>query len=71
MLQERVLLGLRSSGLGMASLIADFDYDLEARQAEKIRWLLEEKMALLEGGILRLTPKGYLLCDEICHRLFP
>jgi hypothetical protein len=55
----------------MASLIADFDYDLEARQAEKIRWLLEEKMALLEGGILRLTPKGYLLCDEICHRLFP
>ncbi len=69
MLRERLFLGLRGSGLGMASLVADFDYDLEARRAEKIRWLLEEKMALLEGGILRLTPKGYLLCDEICSRL--
>jgi len=71
MVSERIFLGLRSSGLDLARLRLDFGYDLEARQGEKVRWLLEEKRAVLEGDILHLTSKGYLLCDEICSRLLP
>lgn len=68
---ERILLGLRSSGLDLAGLVSDFGYDLEARQGDAVRWLLDEKMATLERGVLRLTSKGFLLCDEICSQLFP
>jgi oxygen-independent coproporphyrinogen-3 oxidase len=65
LLRERIFLGLRSSGVDLARLQRDFGYDLMARQGEKVQWLLAEKQAVLEGGILRLTSKGYLLCDEI------
>jgi oxygen-independent coproporphyrinogen-3 oxidase len=70
MLNERIFLGLRSSGLDLARLVSDFGYDLEACQGNTVRWLLKEELALMERGILRLTSKGYLLCDEICSRLF-
>jgi oxygen-independent coproporphyrinogen-3 oxidase len=71
MLNERIFLGLRSSGADLARLRQDFGYDLEALQGATMQWLLDEKMAVLEGDILRLTPKGYLLCDEICSKLLP
>ncbi|MBI2561664.1 MAG: hypothetical protein HYW08_04545 [candidate division NC10 bacterium] len=70
MLRERIFLGLRSNGLDLPGLVSDFGYDLEARQEGQVRWLIEEKMAVLEEGILRLTSKGYLVCDEICGMLF-
>jgi oxygen-independent coproporphyrinogen-3 oxidase len=69
MLRERIFLGLRSSGVDLAKLRADLGYDLTARQECEVQWLLDEKMAVLESGILRLTSKGFLLCDEICSRL--
>ncbi len=71
MIYERIFLGLRSSGLDLTRLTADLDYDLEARQGDRIRWLIEEGRGVLDGGIVRLTSKGYLLCDEICRRLLP
>jgi oxygen-independent coproporphyrinogen-3 oxidase len=71
MLNERIFLGLRSSGADLARLRQDFGYDLKALQGATMRWLLDEKMAVLQGDILRLTPKGYLLCDEICSKLLP
>jgi hypothetical protein len=33
------------------------------------RWMIEEELAVREGQVLRLTPKGYVLCDEISARL--
>ncbi len=71
MIHERIFLGLRSSGLDLTRLTADLDYDLEARQGDRVRWLIEEGLGVLDGGIVRLTSKGYLLCDEICRRLLP
>ena len=71
MINERILLGLRNSGVDLARLRQDFGYELTAQQEDTVRWLLDEKMAILEGNILRLTSKGYLLCDEICIRLLP
>lgn len=71
MLRERILLGLRSGGLDLPGLRADFGYDLEARQGDTLGWLLDEKLAIREKGLLRLTSKGYLLSDAICRRLLP
>jgi oxygen-independent coproporphyrinogen-3 oxidase len=71
LVNERIFLGLRSSGVDLAGLRSDFGYNLEACQGDELQPLLEEKMAVLEGGILRLTSRGYLVCDEICSRLIP
>ena len=70
MLNERIFLGLRSGGVDLAGLRRDFDHDRKALQTTVCR-LLDERMATLEGDTLRLTSKGYLLCDEICRRLLP
>jgi len=71
MLNERIFLGLRSSGVDLARLRQDFGYNLALRQEDTVRWLLDEKMAVLESSILRLTSKGFLLCDEICSMFLP
>jgi len=71
MLRERIFLGLRSSGLDLAKLASDFDHDFREEQREMVRWVLDDRMALLTKDVLRLTPKGYLLCDEICSRFLP
>lgn len=71
LIHERIFLGLRSSGLNLARLRQDLGYDIVAHRGDVIRNLLDERLALLEGDLLRLTPGGYLVCDEICERLFP
>jgi oxygen-independent coproporphyrinogen-3 oxidase len=71
MLNERIFLGLRSSGVDLSELRRDLGYDLKTKQAGTVQRLLEGQMALLDGDALRLTPKGFLLCDEICGRLLP
>jgi oxygen-independent coproporphyrinogen III oxidase len=68
---ERIFLGLRSDGLNLQRLHADLGFELLHYQHGIIDHLLAEKTATLEGESLRLTPKGYLLCDEICERLLP
>ncbi len=69
LVSERIFLGLRSSGIDLVRLESDFGSDLAACQGDTVRWLLQAEMAVLEGDTLRLTPKGYLLCDEIGRRL--
>jgi oxygen-independent coproporphyrinogen-3 oxidase len=71
MLNERIFLGLRSGGVDLAGVRRDFHYELATLQGDAVQWLLDEKMAVLEGRILQLTSKGFLLCDEICGRLLP
>ena len=71
MLNERIFLGLRRSGIDLVRLRRDCGYDLKSQQEDAVRWLLEEQMAILEGDTLRLTSRGYLLCDEVCGRLLP
>jgi oxygen-independent coproporphyrinogen-3 oxidase len=69
MINERIFLGLRSSGLDLARLRIELGYDLAAEQGGMLRWLVEEKLAHFEGPTLKFTPQGYVLCDEICRRL--
>ena len=68
-IRERILLGLRSGGIDLVRLRDDLGYDLDARQAETIRWMADGALAIRDGRTLRLTPRGYALCDEICGRL--
>jgi oxygen-independent coproporphyrinogen-3 oxidase len=66
---ERIFLGFRSSGLDLAGLAADLGYDLATRQRETLGWMSDAGLVGMRGNILRLTAKGYLLCDEICRRV--
>jgi oxygen-independent coproporphyrinogen III oxidase len=69
MLAERILLGLRSGGLDVASLGKDFRFDPDARSEGLLDKMIADGMAVFREGRLRLTPKGFLVCDEICRRL--
>ncbi|MBP1777824.1 MAG: oxygen-independent coproporphyrinogen oxidase [candidate division NC10 bacterium] len=69
LVQERILLGLRSDGLDLARLAVELGYDLAQRQDSMMRWMIEEGLAAMDGQVLRLTSKGYMLCDEISARL--
>ena len=69
LLGERILLGLRTGALDVRRLSLDFGDDFNSRQSDVMQWMIEERVALSEQGMLRLTPKGFLLCDEIISRL--
>jgi oxygen-independent coproporphyrinogen-3 oxidase len=66
---ERVLLGLRSDGLNLDALARDFTDSERWLNRAAVPALLDGGFAALENGNLRLTPSGYLVCDEISARL--
>jgi oxygen-independent coproporphyrinogen-3 oxidase len=69
LINERIFLGLRTDGLRMGALQEDFRFAFHGRQQKLVHALIEEGLAVSEKGTLRLTPRGYLLCDEIGERL--
>lgn len=66
LMAEEIFLGLRSDGIRLCTLQRrpSAPHDFIAR-------LVAEGIALIEDDVLRLTPKGYLICDEIAARLAP
>jgi len=66
---EKIFLGLRSDGLDQDLLREEFGVDLSPGAREIIRQLVKEGRAVADGGVVRLTPKGFLVCDEIAGRL--
>ncbi|HSB78911.1 MAG TPA: radical SAM family heme chaperone HemW [Candidatus Methylomirabilis sp.] len=71
MLDERIFLGIRTGSLDVRRLSRDFGYDFAAQRGKLMRWMVQEDLVVLEQEVLRLTPRGFLLCDEICSRLLP
>jgi oxygen-independent coproporphyrinogen-3 oxidase len=69
MANERIFLGLRSDGLDVSRLRAEFGVDLPAIHPAVLERLAAEGLARWNGGLLRLTSRGYLLCDEIAGAL--
>ena len=69
LLREEILLGLRSDGIDVAGFRKRYDRDLLVSRRLQIEDLIDSEMAVLEGGRLRLTAKGYLVCDEISAAL--
>ncbi len=66
---ERVFLGLRSDGLDLGTLRKEFPGFTLSADDHLVRQLVNEQLAILEHESLRLTAKGYVVCDEICVRL--
>jgi oxygen-independent coproporphyrinogen-3 oxidase len=64
---ERIFLGLRSSGVDLRILGDEFG--LPADRLALAGALVEEGAAVLDRGTLRLTARGYMLCDEIAARM--
>ncbi len=64
---ERIFLGLRSTGVDLGNL--EDEFALPADRLALAGDLVEEGAAVLEGGTLRLTARGYMLCDEIAARM--
>ena len=66
---EAVMLGLRYQGIDIDLLKVSYGVDLAASHKSIIDALLQENLAMLDDGKLRLTNQGFLLCDEITRRL--
>jgi oxygen-independent coproporphyrinogen-3 oxidase len=64
---ELIFLGLRSSGVDLRRL--EDEFGLPADRLALAGALVEDGAAVLEGGTLRLTARGYMLCDEIAARM--
>jgi oxygen-independent coproporphyrinogen III oxidase len=71
LMNERVFLGLRSDGLDLTRFEREFGVLLSDTHESTINQLINEEYAAIEDRRLRLTPKGFLLCDEISERLLP
>jgi oxygen-independent coproporphyrinogen-3 oxidase len=71
LLEERIFLGLRRGELDLASLEEIFGWVPDGRRGGILGQLELEGLATCAGGLLRLTPAGFLLCDEITRRLLP
>jgi oxygen-independent coproporphyrinogen-3 oxidase len=69
LLDETVMLGLRSRGVNLQRMKDELGFDLLGTQLPLIEELLSKKMAILNNNMLRLTAKGILLCDEISQTL--
>ena len=66
LMEEEIFLGLRSGGIDAAGFRRRYERDFVEQHSSKIKELLNGNLARLSGEHFRLTPKGYLLCDEIC-----
>ena len=69
MLEEELFLALRSDGVDISGFQRRYGRDLLSNSASDLNALISRKMAVLNDGRVRLTPQGYLVCDEICASL--
>lgn len=64
-LREYVMLALRSKGLDTAELQNIFGNSWLIKNRNYISELLDKKYIIYKDSLIKLTPKGYALCDEI------
>jgi len=65
MLEEYVMLAMRSNGLSTKSLIEKFGSEWLEINSELINLLTKNDLITQSKGRLCFTPKGYAICDEI------
>jgi oxygen-independent coproporphyrinogen III oxidase len=68
MLNEYVMLALRSSGLNIAELQNKFGNAWLEKNYQLLESLKEENFLQEKKSFFSFTPKGYILCDEIITR---
>lgn len=68
-LEEAVMLGLRSDGINLERIRQSHGLNLLEESPTLVYELLERGLAIVVEGTLRLTHRGYLVCDAIAERL--
>ncbi len=66
---ERIYLGLRSRGVDLDLFEKDFDILLLSSEERFVNELIKKNFVEVDNNFLKLTKKGYLLCEEICEQL--
>jgi len=69
LINERILLGLRSGGVALEMLEEAGTNGQDGGRRSVVRTLVEEGLAESDSNTLRLTRRGFLVCDEIARRL--
>ena len=69
LIEESVMLGLRSDGINLERLKRTLGTDLIQSASPTIEEFVRDGFAILTPTTFRLTDKGFLLCDEICQML--
>jgi len=69
MVEEMVFLGLRGEGVKLPSVLGAIPREKRSECRAAFERLVREGFARAEGEVVRLTSKGYPLCDEICTSL--
>jgi len=65
MLNEYVMLALRSKGLDLLELNNLFGNEWQVKNKNYLIQLEQEKFLIEKDQLIKLTPKGYAVCDEI------
>jgi oxygen-independent coproporphyrinogen III oxidase len=66
---EEIFLGLRTGGLDFETLRHTYGIDLHASHSGKLQNFVDERLMKIQNDRLRLTPKGFMLCDAIAEHL--
>ncbi len=69
MIDEYIMLSLRSGGLKLAELNEKFSANWYIKRKDIIDRFIKGKFLILEGNLLKCTSKGYPVCDEIITKL--
>lgn len=67
-LEEYIFLGLRAEGVDLNTLMSARQTGLQETGNKLIESLIADKLAFMQGDVLRLSSAGYWLCDEITVR---
>ncbi len=69
MLEEYVMLNLRGNGLNRETLLSKYGSKIFNKNISYIRNLITEGYLTDNNNVIRMTKKGYLVCDEIISNL--
>ncbi len=69
---EKIMLSLRQAkGVDVENVLQDFSPEQQQYFKEKADWLEEQGLVKQEGGRLFLTPRGFVVENEVAVNLFP
>ena len=69
LVEEAIFLGLRSDGLDLGRLTDHYGFAITSPVRSLIDRWIGDGLAVQEGERLRLTSRGYQVCDELCLQM--
>lgn len=69
MRNEYIMLALRSKGLNLAEYINSFGAEWLDKHSRNFEIMKNEGLVEIEHNLIKLTPKGYAICDEILSKI--